>query len=293
MNKIIFLITVIIFSAGIPGTEAFAQKESENLYDTLITGGYYSVQLTNGKQITGELTVKGDSNIIIQTQSDIISLSKSSIISIMIAKSDFEESEIEELIYNERKFRLLSSFQAGIDLPTGDFGNTYKNGFGIQTSVYHLFDMTTGFGAELQWNNFPGSSYTNNTGYSTVTNTWGSYNLIMLKMNFIAGSLDPKNKMVVYGLFGIGFQYYNEGDRMYKEIYQNYSSEHEYPQEAGVAFLYGAGLGGFYKISKKIGINCEIQYNKIPAPEYDYYSTGENEFNGYFSIKAGLMYTKF
>lgn len=285
----------MILSLGIPGTETLAQKKSENFSDTLITGGFYTIVLTNEKKITGELSVNEDSIIVIQTESGgIFRINKSRIKSIRIAKSDFDESKIEELYseYDEIKFNLLSSFQAGVNFPTGNLGNTYKIGYGIQMTAYHLFDRTIGMGAEFQWNNFPGSSYTDPYFFNS-TDTWDSYNLFMLKMNFIAGNLNPENKIVLYGLFGFGVEYLFEGDRTHTNTYLNETNVELYPQEESAAFVYGLGIGGFYKISKKFGINCEIKFDKVPEPEYDYYFTNDSGLNGYFSIKVGIMYTKF
>jgi hypothetical protein len=301
MNKIIFLFTVFTLGLVKPGINIYAQTGEQKAKDTLIVGGIYRILLSGGKEYTGELTAKGDSTIEIEVDNVRITLGKNRIKAIDIAGVVFDGNNIESpiSIRNEKKFKLISSFQAGINIPTSNFGEIHKSGFGIHLSAYHLFDRTMGAGAEIQYNNFPGNEFSYDYIYEDVRTRTGSLDEYALKLNFLAGNLNPENKMIFYGLFGIGFQYYTEGEmkstRTYFDPYSNeyFTDQMSLHGESGIAFLYGVGGGAFYKSSEKIGINVEIQFNKLPNEDRYFYGYSGDKFDGYFSIKAGITYTDF
>ena len=165
--------------------------------------------------------------------------------------------EIISIYDDDKKFKFLGSFQAGISV------SNYA-GFDLQLSAYHLFNRTVGIGAEFQYNNFPESEdkifNIFGGGYYTIRHS--GFILYTLKLNMLVGNLHPENSTVYYGLFGAGYQYYSRSESL--------------------DFLYGAGGGVFYKIDKEIGIGGEIQYN---------ISNGYYASDGILSLTFGITYT--
>lgn len=53
------------------------------------------------------------------------------------------------------------------------------------------------------------------------------------------------------------------------------------------------GIGTFYKVTEKIGLNHEFQYNKLSEQEIYSYNNLIKECSGFYTIEAGIMYTNF
>lgn len=346
MNKLIYILTVFTLMIVNPGTEIYAQKETSNKNDTLILGGIYRVLLTDGSDITGELTRIVDSTIYLKVNEKIYPIEKNQIKSIeigidahalriggiyrillkdgrditgeitgerdstvwirvnyetlMFKKNEIREIEIAIPITDEdnsgipnykpkeKKFKMLGSVQTGLSIPTGDFNTNYNTSSGFQIAAYTLFSTITGIGAEFQYNNFHGVVYYNKATYSYTKVETGSYNSSMLKCNLMIGNLKPENAAVYYFLLGIGLQYNTTGDVKITYVTYNSSEEYTTSSDNGTSFLFGLGAGFFVKTSKKIGINLEIQFNDITNA-----SSYSDDSGGFYSIKAGIMYTNF
>lgn len=260
MKKAFFILTIITLTIFIPVRNDFAQQELPNLKDSLLIGGIYNVLLTDGREYTGELTSIIDSTIILKEFDIIYRIETNQIKAVSIAARNFKE----------KKFRFLGSFQAGISLLSGEFGDFHKDGFGMNISSYIIFSRYTGISTEFQFNNFQGTEVTINDYYTKKTNY---FNLYSLEFNFIAGNLFPEDKIVYYGLAGIGVQCYSPwGD---------------------VEFTFSAGFGAFYKVNRELAINGEFKLNTL-SNEYDYYSSkDENAFDGCYTFRLGIMYTVF
>lgn len=303
MKKIIFFIILTALASLTVETNVYSQDTKEDLSDTLITGGIYRFVLNSGKHFTGELISRGDSTIEILIENEIRSYDKSKIKSISIAKinSDLEDAEPLSMISGE-KFRFLSSVQTGINIPTGSFSDDFGPGIGFQMSIYHLFSSVFGIGTEFQYNTFSGNDLSQKYPYSTSSTMISNegFNSFFIKINAIFGNLNPKKKLVLYGLFGIGAEHYYGSDRTETSTYydpyynQNYTYQGTYATSSGETFIYSAGIGAFYKFNQKLGINCEIQYDLLPTQDnFRHYNAEDDDIAKFVSIKVGIMYTKF
>jgi len=293
MNKIIFLLTIIALVFAGSRTYTDAQQETQIKNDTLIVGGIYRILMSDGRDITGEITGSTDSTVSISVMNETYILYKDKIRAIGIPDIVTYDSN-EDYYYNEfdvHKFKMIGSVLAGICIPTGSFGDQFSSGPGFQLSAYTLFNRSTGIGGELQYNSFHGYTYYNVYTYNYEKIENSSYNSWMLKFNFIFGNLNPEARIVFYGLAGLGLQLNSGGGYTYTSVYSNETYSYKDDSNSEAYFQYALGAGGFYKISEKIGINLEFQFNKISSDSFSYNSS--NGINGFYSIKAGLMYTNF
>ena len=276
---------------------------SEHLYtqgkivdlDSLFSGGVYNVFLLEGTQFQGEFISQDSLRLKFDVAGDIKEIGLEQIKYVQIP--DFhtyssEEESVYSFQFRAKKFSLMGWINAGISTPTGDFDDIHENGFCITVSIYHLFDRLMGVGTELQYNIFPGDIYVYNDGYSESRSQSESYSIYSLKVNLLVGNLRPEDYLIIYGLFGVGLHYYLDGTVIstYSHPYGTYT--YVSPSNSGLSFLFGAGTGMSYKISNKIRLNGELQYNKLPRLDYNFAHNYEsNDFDGYFSFKAGIIYT--
>lgn len=278
------------------GSVTYSQTDKQNKTDTLMAGGFYRFVLTDGRVITGEFSGYRNSDLRILTGNEFIVIKKETIKSIEIPRSFNGEEKIKtgNSVIRRNEFSMIGSVQTGVAIPTGDFSNVYSTSSGFQISAYELFSRVTGIGFEFQYNHFHGTPVQYEVyQYYYLKTEHGNYNSSMLKLNFIIGNLNPGSPVVFYGLFGIGAQLNSEGDYKTTTVYNSTSYESKNNGNSGFSLMYGAGVGTFYKVSRYIGINLELQYNKLSGEDFysDYYES--NGRNGFYSIKAGIMYTSF
>jgi len=284
MNKIILIITIITIGNLVSGPDIYAQKGLQGKIDSLVTGGIYRVQLTDGRDITGELTGMEDSTILFRTDEKVYRFKKDQIKMITNGKTEYSSGNIEyDEIGEFDYFNYFCTFQTGIDIPNGDFGNVHNTGYVFQAAFYTLLSRIIGLGVELKYDYFPGTEIESGS-FNYYSNSYVShkiesddFHLYSLKLNLIGGNLSLENKLVFYGLAGAGLQYYDPWGQ--------------------ATYSYGGGCGALYKLSKNTGINIELQYNRLPPEEnmghyggWYYYNNTDDEFDGCFSIRIGIMF---
>lgn len=295
MKKIIFLITVITLVMAETGSVIYSQTDKQIKTDTLMTGGIYRFVLTDGRVITGEFAGQRGSALHILTGNEFIDIKKETIKSIEIPRSFKLEEKISmgNSVIRGNEFKMIGSIQTGFAIPSGDFSNVYTKSSGFQISAYELFSRATGIGIEFQYNHFHGPPVEYEVfQYYYIKTQRGNYNSSMLKLNFIFGNLNPKSPIVLYGLLGVGAQLNSEGEYKTTTVYNSTSYESKNNGNSGFSLMYGAGVGTFYKLSRYIGVNIEFQYNKLSGQDYYTYNQG-NEGSGFYTIKAGIMFTNF
>ncbi len=293
MNKLIFILAIIALAFAGNCADTDAQQETKNEIDTLIVGGIYRILMSDGRDITGEVTGSNDSAVSVRENNETLILNKKNIKAIGIPDMVYYDN-VKDYYYNDyevNKFKMIGSVQAGICIPTGSFGDQLSSGPGFQLSAYTLFNRFTGIGGEIQYNSFHGYVNYNVSTYYYEKFENKSYNSWMFKFNFIFGNLNPEAKFVFYGVAGLSLQVNSGGGYTYTTVYSNESNKYEVENSSDGSFQYGLGAGSFYKISEKLGINLEFQFNKLSSGSYVYSSS--NGLSGFYTIKAGLMYTNF
>jgi hypothetical protein len=265
-----------------------AQNTEVNV-DSLITSGIYKVTLTDNTEFTGEVVHSEKTRITFRISESIRTILKSQIKLVVIPRNYFPEMSdqmTEESSADEIKFKNIFLLSGGFNLPTGGASDAFSPGFGLNGSVFHMFDQVIGIGSELSYNNFYSSSFTTN--YYETYKTDGFWN-VKLSVNLIAGNFKPGNGIIFYGLFGIGLGYRNEGKTSvtYNDPFYSYAYHYAFEGAEGLDFHYGAGTGISYLLSKNLGLNFEVQFSKLnTSGQYYGYDDG---FKGYFSFKAGIM----
>jgi hypothetical protein len=320
MNKLIYFISLAVLLIMIEGNVTFAQQElPDKNKDTLIIGGIYKIILIGGKIYAGELLSNKDSVIVVRIESENLVIRKKNIRAIeiqdafseeysidnsnenspdvvtevLIKDQDEYETDVPYTLSNKKKFKMIGSVQAGLAIPTSDFKTVYSTSSGFQLSAYKLFSRVTGLGFEFQYNNFHGRVYYNTTQtYSYEKVETSSYNSSMFKINYLMGDLRPEIDFVFYCLIGLGMQFNSEGQIKSTIVTHSTSYEYTYNGTAGPRFIFGLGIGSFYKVNRTIGINVELQFDKMSADNF-YYTGSDGGMVGFYSIKAGIMYTNF
>ena len=282
MNKLIITITLVTFMFAGQCVSLFSQQDTQIKKDTaIIVGGIYKILMADGRELTGEIISTSDSTVSINALNEIYILNKDKIMAIGIPDLTTYDSD-ENFNYSDydlTRFKMIGSVQAGISIPAGNFGNRYSSGSGFQLSAYTFFGRSAGIGGEIQHNSFHGLVYYDVYPYSYVKTEENNYNQWLIKLNLILGNLNPESKIVIYGLAGLGLQINSTGGYTSTLVYSNESFSSKAENYSGSDFQYGFGAGSFYKISKKLGINLEFQYN--------------NGAIDFYTIRAGLMYTNF
>lgn len=316
MNKIIYFISLTLLIILLEGEVTIAQQDlPDKRIDTLVIGGIYKIILTDGRMTEGELLSNKDSVIVLRTEdqnqvirkiniqaieipdafNDQYQIDNSSDNSTIVPSDNSAENstDISNTSSNKKKFKMIGSVQAGLAIPTSDLKTVYSTSSGFQLSAYKLFSRVTGLGFEFQYNNFHGKTYYNTTQtYSYEKVETSGYNSYMFKINYLTGDLRPEIDFVFYFLIGLGMQFNSEGQ--VKSTIVTYNSSNTYTDNgtAGPRFIYGLGIGSFYKVNRTIGINAELQFDKVPSDNY-YYTGSDGAMVGFFSIKAGITYTNF
>ncbi|MCB0726893.1 MAG: hypothetical protein R3A12_08085 [Ignavibacteria bacterium] len=274
--------------------------------DTLIIGGVYKIQMNDGKEITGELFSEKDSVLVLLFEGERRVIKKSKIKAILVPGLNLNFISIDNSIKNksefvsesilpvtrEKKFNMIGTVQTGLAIPTSDFKNIYTKSSGFQAAGYYIFSRIAGLGMELQYNNFHGTINYQKETYSYTKTQTDNYNSTMIKINYLMGDLRPEINFAVYCVFGFGMQFNSEGLVTITNVTYNTSNSNSYNGYSGTSFMYGVGIGSFYKVNRTIGINIEAQFNSMS--DQDFPKTGTDDgFDGFYSIKAGIVYTNF
>lgn len=316
MNKLIYSISIAVLGIILAGQLTYSQQDlRDKSRDTLIIGGFYNVELNDGDRYTGELISIKDSVFVFRIDDENLLIVRSNIRSIEIAEAFFDnrspensndnpefipvenqdnnKKEVPYSLTGKKKFSMIGSVQSGFAIPTSDFKNVYSTSSGFQLSAYKLFSRATGLGFEFQYNNFHGRVYYNTTEkYSYEKIETDSYNSYMFKINYLMGDLRPEIDFVFYLLLGLGMQFNSEGQIKSTIVRNSSSNTMTYNGNAGSRFIYGLGIGSFYKVNRTIGINVELQFDKMSAGNF-YYTGSYEGIVGFYSIKAGIVYTNF
>ena len=289
-----YLLIAAILVLFFPLELSYSQENKVSL-DSLKSGGIYSIILANGKQFNGEFISRDSSSLTFNDQGRLKRIKIVQIAAMLtpeyLLDDNLEISDNTSLL-NLNKFRSMLFFNTGISIPTGTFKDIHKAGFGFNASVYHMFDRLIGIGAEFQYNIFPGEVYTTKENDYVIRSESESYSLYSFKANLMIGNFCPEDNFIVYGLFGVGLHYYTDGSVTTISSHQFGTYTDIFPGNSGLSFLFGAGTGLSYRISKKIRINGELQYDKLPKLDYNFaHDYDSNDFDGYFSFRIGIMYT--
>lgn len=118
----------------------------------------------------------------------------------------------------------------------------------------------------------------------------GDISYFTLKGNYLLGMFNPEKKLMFYGSIGFGFnvthvaeineQYYNYDDSLYMR--------RSIPAENNINAVISAGGGLVFKVSKKLSVHTEIEYNYVTTDDNPgfFYSS-----RSYIPLRLGIMYS--
>jgi len=152
--------------------------------------------------------------------------------------------------------KMAFGLQAGVAIPTGDFGDGFDMGFGGQGNfAYHInpmLDVTASVGY-LTW-----SGKTDGFTFSTVP--------VLAGVRYYFG----KDKFKPYVAAELGMHFTSSE---YEYLGVSYSSSDSY-------FGFGAGAGFLYKMGPNLDLDVNAKYNSIST---------EGSSSSYISVMAGVL----
>ena len=156
----------------------------------------------------------------------------------------------------------------GISIPTGDLADGWLLGFNCFGSGGYIFHKNFGTRLDLQYNIFP----FDNKNVSGISG--GTFGILSVKADFLAGDFTIGSKIIPYGIFGIGFYI-----RSISDI--TISGLGTVKGDSETDFGIGVGGGVGFKFAKNMAFFGEAQFNNI-------FSEGSS--TTYIPFKVGIMY---
>lgn len=273
-------ISIIIICISFLYADCFPQ-----MTDSLKKGSFYSFTLNNGSVIKGKVLSFDSYVILLNTKNGMNEIFRKNIFNSKKAGDDF----IVEYFTNFRKpeYRKYFCFSAGYVMP----GKSDKS----DESNYDLAEVHDGFNLSFSYTGFFGRNTAVRTGLSFSsmknkdasrynynyysTRTGGTLTQITFGMDVLLGMFYPEQKINYYALAGIGLGSMNSSSISWNDYY-SYNTDPEF--QFNIKFGIGAGLT--YKLSGKISLQTEI--------DYDFNSTDEGFYDSMnqLILKAGIIF---
>ena len=119
----------------------------------------------------------------------------------------------------------------------------------------------------------------------------GDISQFYAKGNILVGSFSPSQRLIMYASLGFGIHYMVQKEATIKYWYQyyqdstwqQYTEYHQSESNVNALLSVGAALG--YRVTDKLGIMGEIEYNLVTTNGFLLFST-----SSYFPMRIGLYY---
>lgn len=298
---IAFLVNLVFLTAN---EKSLAQVNKTVNLDSLMISGIYKVTLIRGYVFEAEVLSFDSLYITFTVNNEIYRIKKDDIKSIEIPglptnlNVDFSTYKFHSV---EMKFTSIYAVNVGICFPTGRNVQVSNKGFEIEASFLHHFDRIIGVSTDFQFIYLPAKD---NVAYPPYYygpsyGSGGTLTLYTIKANFLVGSFRPESKILLYGDLGVGTRYAVQSDLMITSTYYDYTNNNYYTTTQlergnnGTEFIYGIGLGASYRLSPKLRLYSECQFNSLSDSHYYNIYEDDKSINGILIIKAGIMFTNF
>jgi hypothetical protein len=196
--------------------------------------------------------------------------------------------------YSQEKYSVITSVGGGINLPIGDFKDSYLNygyGMGYNGHLDASMLFTPGIGGrfDITYYNFPLNKDNFSSPYPVMgTVNGGDITLIGAKLNFIGGLLKPSEKAIIYGIVGFGVYFSTVNDIEVKD-----------PSGTVLQRIFGSNSAFFggsvgarfsYKVDKNVALFAEGAFETyFPTEKWAKMTFGYKNF--FIPAKVGVMIT--
>lgn len=277
INKMLFTLSSIILIAAF--SDSFIYSQEQVVIDSLVTGKKFRITLYNDKEIIGRVAKQDSLTAIIATESGTVRIRKEDIFSI-------SRSTIPKLM------KALFSAGGGVLLLTGEdsyYNRNTKPGYSLQLTGLMPFSENKAVRLELGYGKSKKDEYLYPNYYEYYSSEGPqTRDMYSLHVDFLFGDFETNTRFSVYGLGGAGLVYTDESDftSSYYNSYDSTFHTYTYPGEDITSFSLALGGGLRFKLTDRIGMFAEAQYNM---------STYEGFFwffgRGYFPVRGGFTYT--
>lgn len=288
--KSIFKIMTIVLALITFCKDSFPQEP-----DIMKRGIFYTFTLYNGAVIKGKVISYDSFYVLINTKNGINEIKRQNIINLKRADEEFLNEYFGT--YKKPDYRSFLCLNLGYVIPESENHNTeyyyysdpvveLNNGFSVSVDYTGFFSRYFGVRAGISYSVMKNKdyNYSNNSQnfYYQSSRTGGSLSQFIFGFNLLAGMFHPEKVINFYGLAGFGIGILN-GSEVNNSNYYSSNSNPDYQ------FLLSYGIGGglTFRLSEKIALMTEVNYDFI-SPEKGFYS-----FTKELGFKAGIIFINF
>jgi hypothetical protein len=272
------LLAALFFLIFVFVSQTFSQEEV--VMDSVITGVKYRITLYNDKEVIGKVMKQDSVYIYLVNETGTVRVRNEDIFSV-------SRSTIPSLL------KALFTLGGGIMLGSGNhhgYSNENKPGYSLQLTGLYPFSENKAIRLDLSFGQFKRNwdDYYLYYEEHPSTHTGQTVNIYQAYADFVFGDFSTRSKFSVYGLAGVGILNISEGsyDYTYYDSYDSAYVTSTYPGYNHTSFSMAIGGGMRIKLSSRLGIFAEAQYNVSTYEGYFFFFGG-----GYFPLRAGLTYT--
>jgi hypothetical protein len=283
-------INFLLISSFLLIQSSFLYSQNQTDVTKIVPGKKYKIVLFDDSEIIGKVIASDSLNISIETDAKVM---------IIVPKSNilYYSSSI-----TPNKYNYTLSLLGGISVFSGD--NYYSYNGSTKTSagpnfnlsgIYYISDskaVKIDAGFTYLKPKYDNTYYADPMYPSSYSYDGGDVTMFSLKGNILVGRFVPDERIIMYASLGFGIHYTKTKEMTTTHFERNYpdttlrSYTYSYPSHSEVNALISIGASLGYRLSKRFGVQAEIEYNLV---------TGSNNFiifggNNYFPIRAGIFY---
>lgn len=280
INLSSILSAALIFLCLSTSQKIFSQ---DIVLDSMISGKTYRITLYNDKEVIGRVTKQDSAYTFLKTESGVVRVRNEDIFSVSASTIP-------------RLNKALFSLGGGVLLNSGEDYHYYDNnnnkpGLSFQGTALIPLSENKGIRFDLSYSRFHNDPVVYAYYSYSPPETYSSQNVEYYSMygEFVFGNFLTETGFSVYGLGGLGATHRVEGPYTYT-YYNSYDSTlyvHDYPGNKTTTFSMNIGAGCRIKLSNKLGLFAEAQYNMSTYEGFFFFFWG----TGHFPIRAGLTYS--
>lgn len=262
-------------------------SQNQNDVSKIIPGKKYKIVLYDDKEVIGKVISIDSINVTIQNEyKETLIIPKNNIL--------YYSSNLTPTNYIFSALLLGGiSVYAGNNTFNG-YQNKVKPGINFNLAgIFYLSDskaIKLDFGYTYLKPNYDNYYYSSDPAHPS-SYVGGDISQFSAKGNILVGSFNPSQRLMLYASLGFGIHFLAQKESTFKYWYQYYQDStwtqhteyHQSERDVNALLSVGAALG--YRITNKLGIMGEIEYNLVTTNGFLLFST-----SSYFPMHIGVYY---